>query len=45
MKRLNVDINFTDYLSQVANWKWGSVGLDNDLALNRRQAISEPMVS
>ena len=38
-KVLYFDLNFTEVFSQVSNWQWPSIGSDNGLAPNRRQAI------
>ena len=38
-KCLNSDYNFTEVCSQMSNWQYPSIGSDNDLAPNRRQAI------
>ena len=40
LSRINMyDYNFTEVYSQGSNWQYFSIGLDNGLALNSRQAI------
>ena len=39
MKTLNFNYNFTEICSLGSNWQYGSIGSDNGLAPNRRQAI------
>ena len=39
MKVLYFDKNFNEVCSQGSNWQYHSIGLDNGLARNRRQAI------
>ena len=39
MKKIVFWLNFTEICSQGSNWQQPSIGLDNGLALNRRQAI------
>ena len=39
-KCLNFDYNFIEVCSQGSNWQYSSIGADNGLAPNRRQAIT-----
>ena len=38
-KKMYFDEKFTEVCSLCSNWQWYSIGLDNGLAPNRRQAI------